>query len=748
MRGPVETQTPETSQQPANLVEQIGTKLEQYESEWRQDTLADRLAQLLEIQRANLFYKGKQYLRKSFSAGTGEFSWQPIDEPQDGRVMFRRVENIIRADGAVYANIIRQRKTSNQEAVAIDQDDPTYVRKARAAGMLARHLVILWRIRHRIDKEVGKLLWTDGQCYAYVNFVVNRAKYGVHREDVYTPQPVPMPGTIACRKCLQENPEGASVCSQCQNPLAPEDLKPGPMVDVPVKTDTKEYDKGMPEVEFLSGLNVEVEFGAKSLDETPFLAYTTPIKGEHARRALLRRLAKRAAVAPVNEDSASSTTSPESEMLTILERLASPSGEQRQQHSQVSAYTRKWYRPDAYDAMEPSLAQTMAANFKDGALAHYLDGKLLYVEADKLDDHWAAITAGTDGASLTGPGACEGSMDDQVTINRLGNLGIETIVRGLPKTIVDSAVLNRETAKKAEARVAEILFTHTGGLDLSKATAIIPSARMPDGLPMFKAEVRESGRERSRITQQLFGAGPTDTTWRAANQRKQAGLAQFEGLQEDIAWELIGKALTLGIKLAARFGLGELIIAPESSRGFNSATKLDMRSVAEDGWKLEPRENSPMTLGEKLENLSGLATEAPDLAQATGLYDRSNRRMVKTLFGVEGFTVPGEFDFDNVLDRIQELLSGQVIPQFDPITGQQFPQSSIPINPFEDRDHSFIADTMREWCNSPAGRQAKMENPAGYANVVAHGTEQQAAADAMMMQQAAMQGPEQTPPPA
>jgi hypothetical protein len=88
---------------------------------------------------------------------------------------------------------------------------------------------------------------------------------------------------------------------------------------------------------------------------------------------------------------------------------------------------------------------------------------------------------------------------------------------------------------------------------------------------------------------------------------------------------------------------------------------------------------------------------------------------------------PGSFERDKTLERIQRLLQERAITEFDPMTGQPVKRSSIAVQPFEDKNHDLIAEIMRVWANSEAGRAAEQDNPEGYENVVLHGQEQEAA---------------------
>jgi len=211
----------------------------------------------------------------------------------------------------------------------------------------------------------------------------------------------------------------------------------------------------------------------------------------------------------------------------------------------------------------------------------------------------------------------------------------------------------------------------------------------------------------------------------------------FESMQN-----FVSDILEDGIRLGARHGVGQVSVP---SSGFGEIGEaIDMAELEEVGWHIEAADTAPQSYNEKVTKLSGLAQEAPQLAQAIGLGHPINAQQTKAYFGVEDFYAPGEFVFIMVMNRIQKLLAEPPVPppvdpmtgapQMDPTTMQPMQETcSMQPDPFLDQDHATISTIIREWCMSPAGQQAEADPSMYFQNVKLHGMAQDAAAQAAMM---------------
>jgi hypothetical protein len=98
---------------------------------------------------------------------------------------------------------------------------------------------------------------------------------------------------------------------------------------------------------------------------------------------------------------------------------------------------------------------------------------------------------------------------------------------------------------------------------------------------------------------------------------------------------------------------------------------------------------------------------------------------------LDDFVIPDGDDKQKEYEEIQQLINSEPIEQPpDPMMEQQAMMAGMPppppvqvpsVQPDYDADnHPVAADIDRRWLVSDAGRLCKMENPAGYQNVLLH----------------------------
>jgi hypothetical protein len=119
-----------------------------------------------------------------------------------------------------------------------------------------------------------------------------------------------------------------------------------------------------------------------------------------------------------------------------------------------------------------------------------------------------------------------------------------------------------------------------------------------------------------------------------------------------------------------------------------------------------------------------------------------NLSVIHNTLGLSEFFIPNEDDVIKQYDEIKLLLASEPIQtgQLDPATGQPAETPSVEIDPTFD-NHPVEFEICRKWIISEAGRQTKIDNQAGYLNVLLHGKAhfQQIQMQQMQQQQAQMQ---------
>jgi hypothetical protein len=96
-----------------------------------------------------------------------------------------------------------------------------------------------------------------------------------------------------------------------------------------------------------------------------------------------------------------------------------------------------------------------------------------------------------------------------------------------------------------------------------------------------------------------------------------------------------------------------------------------------------------------------------------------NMALVKRLIGLDEFVIPGEESRTKQYREIAQMVAEGPIVNRDPASGSETILPSILPDEFAD-DHAVELGICMRWFSSDAGQVARIEVPAGYANVRAH----------------------------
>lgn len=711
--------TPETANQIKNIQEPVRKHLDELFSEIRED----KLAQISRTRKAHLYYQGKQYLRLTENED-GDIDWAPIDVSKERRRVFAHVDNLIWGDGQKFAAIMSQRRV-NHRAVPDDPANPENATSARDAQLMTSYLIQYWALQ-KCMFDLGLMMWVANPVYSLVEYEVNPEKFGTHREPNIVAGETDSPGTYTCAACGTDAiGQDEQVCPACGTPVMEEFYTPGPKLQIPVVEGETEYDRGMVEVNFYGPLHVTTPFWIKSLKETPWLDFSQTMTKRQI-KSIARRFGVRNAIA---NDSSSGEEAATQQYEALME-LASPDGSPSEKKSDTFIYKRIWITPKGYVDLPRSVRNVFKKECPSGVQLHLCNGKLFHYEESALLDDWAVAKPTTD-QYINSPAMCQISMSFQDYWNDWMNMGAETLLRGVPKHVVDSQILDAEAVRKSEGIPGELLFSRMGGVDLSKAVATLPTANLPKDLMNIAMTMRGNNQQYHGVRPEAYGGATGTTTWREANQKRNDALAQLQPAGDSLH-ALMGDTLANGVKKCAQHGVGKLLVTSTQSTGFETVSEVDMRNLTKRGWHLEAEENYPETTGQKIERLSGLAMENPNLAAAVGLGHPLNAGQTHEYFGIKGMFTPFQYERERVLSVVQKLLMTPPLVEPDMMTGQMIQSPAIMPDPFLDKNHDLVAEIIRTWCGSPAGRRVQEDNPEGFRHVVLYGQAQQEAAMAMM----------------
>jgi hypothetical protein len=396
---------------------------------------------------------------------------------------------------------------------------------------------------------------------------------------------------------------------------------------------------------------------------------------------------------------------------------------------------RVWLRPWALNNyINQDEAKTIKAKYKSGVYVVIINHDLVAeIVEDKLDDHWT-ISENPLSDTLHPEPIGSAMIPLQDIENETTNLTLETIEFGIPETFADPRTIDFDAYRRQEARPGQI----------SPATA--PAGHsLGEGFFSVKASTLSkevSGFAERNTSQAQFVMGSYPSVYGGSSQggsgtAREYELSRTSALQRlSSTWTIVqewwARAIGKAVKSFADNMLeDEKTVQVKGSSFINVwIRKAEMSGTVGD---VEPEisEAFPVSWSQKRDVIMNLMQmKDPDVAAV--VRHPENAGLVATIIGVPELYIPGDDDRTKQLMEIAELIKTE--PQMgppDPMTGQPKMISTVPITP--DLDNNVVeAEICKSWLISEIGQDAKKNNPGGYANVLAHKKEHDAAAAAMM----------------
>jgi len=624
--------------------------------------------------------RGDQFIAPGFASdgnGSEIIDYVSVDSFSDAdetgaQVAFAYPINVLGGDLWKFVAVMGQ-AAPRVKMVADDMEDPANIKQAKDADAVVQDF---WEEAHADAKQrvLAFHQYTTGPCFGYTPFIVDRQKYGSTTEP-----------NIQVEEVMQPD---------------------GTVLPVPTPGEPTVYDNGDVELHLCSVLEVTVPFGMKSLADPGWLDYQF-MESKWLLISRFPRLEEFREADPPDEDMDSNATA----AAEARDSVAGASGQGTPRKAAEWRFRQVWADPHLFEAItEKSAREIFKRQFPDGIKIAKVGSTPVEVKPEKKTDVWAVCKTGRGEKILDDP-LCSDSVPIQRAINDLGNLAIETVLRGIAQTIVDQMLLDRNTVAKKEALPNEMIFTMTPmGTDITKMIAQIPPAQVSNQLvPLFQL-FRAFQQDITGIRPELSGGGQATQTYREAKQRKDQALNQLspQSLEQGEFWEAVAENST---RQRARFGTGQIKQQERTAFGFQT-TVVDLASLAEDGYHAEADDGIPMSFTDQADKLYSLLHEAkPEVQQALSLLDPINLDVNLELLQLPNHHSTYENQKAKTINDIQELLKGEPIPGADGA-----PQPSIPVDQYD--DHAFVADFMRQWLVSPGGQEKKLASPLGFENVL------------------------------
>jgi hypothetical protein len=671
----------------------------------------DRVAKISRAKRNYLYWQGKQYLKPKLDTSDRTIDWISVldDRSKRKNVKYCSVYNIIQSDGLKFVAVVGQRKP-NQKCVADNPDDEDMTELARDGDAALRHLHLKWKIAKVVD-HLAFTLWSVGPAFGHTHYVTDAQRHGyIEIPDVSVEHQEVSPAGYRCGACGTKTME--PFCPQCGEMVNEVSYESAEIEEVPRFNGIKKYENGGVELDIYNLFHVNVSAQAKERKDTDYLTHSEMLP-EYQIRAMYGDK-----VAGILQNFADEESVAAREADRAVQEVSSDRGTRELEEQDRYIHERRWVRPVIYHAFGPRTRKLLLGQFPDGLRTTFVGKQLVEAEHEKLDDFWSICKTGT-GEHLTSPALCDPIIPIQNDINDFMNLGKETIVRAIPKTLVASELFDRARIQEEDdVQVAEMIPVKIGPTDISKQIGQLPMSRFSDQMMPLYQIMRDMSREGDGIQPAIFGGGEAANTWRAESQRKNQALMQLQPPFQNIN-DFITEVSDNGIRELAKNGSGNVTVPPKLNNGLENSYTFTIHMLKDKGWHVEAAESAPISYAEKVDRIVSISTENPDLAVGLGFQHPMNAADMQDFFGVDGLYVPGSYEQQKVMKRIKDLLAEEpMVVGFDPMTGQPMEEPTIQPDPILDKPVEMYAELFRTWCNSPAG-QAQKDMP-GFRNVYLH----------------------------
>jgi len=388
-----------------------------------------------------------------------------------------------------------------------------------------------------------------------------------------------------------------------------------------------------------------------------------------------------------------------------------------------------WQRPSSFEVLaDEEDVKHLRSKFPDGVKVVLVNDEFAEACNECLDDCWTVTRNPLSDYVQFDPLGMLLTSIQEIT-NELVSLTLQTIEHGIPQTFADEKVLNFEQYRNTEVMPGAVYPAKkpTGGAlgdgFFSEKTATLGAEVLP-----FGQKIQEMGQLVSGALPSLFGGAAPNSSKTAA----QYAMSRAQALQRlqtpwkmlTIWWkEIAAKVIPAQIKEIAE---DERYVEKDEQGNFqNVFIRIAELSGKIGSVELEASEELPMSWSQKKDVIMNLLqAQNPEIMSA--LMDPQNIPLLASAIGLDDFEIPGNDDRTKQYEEIQLLLDSQPIPDIQAM--QQNPMMpatqpalapSVDVDPLVD-NHGIEADICRRWAVSDAGRLAKIENPAGYQNVLLH----------------------------
>lgn len=666
-----------------------------------------RNRQLARWRRLDYFWKGYQYLiENGYNFESPELNPEMFGDDYDD-LYYTKVINIFKAHGeAIIAamSVMVPQVTFTPD----DAENPSDVDTAKAYRDISKLIQ-----KHNDAKLLGVqavyIQFTQGLICGRVRYDKS-FKYGKVKEPK-----IENVASYACQQCDADmtKTENGFVCPNCG------DINEPSTSIIEQVVGWTESPKGRTLIDLYGPINVSVPHWCKKQDDIPILRL---VEDWHITRAKQEF--------SEFEDKIDAWQDPEVEEQTAREAVESVDNT-RLKLCTVNQY---WIRPQNYTLIsDPKIRARVQEEYPDGVKLTRVNDIVVRLEAENLDDAWTlsndprskTIHADPTGAAL---------VPIQEVLNELFNLTLQTIEQAIPENYADPEVLDFEAYRKTERKPGQTFPAKPKpGRTLSESFYSSRTATVSQEIEKFSAKVEQLGQLSVGAFPSIYGGQLSGS--RTASEYDMSRKSALQRLST--AWLIFTQ---FWIKLVSRsvvmFATNMQEDEKYSVQAANSYINVWIRKAHLDGriGSVEPEssEQLPTTMDQKKETIMQLMQMgSPEINQV--LMHPENRKLLKSIVGIEEFYIPGANDQDKQLEEIDMLLRSQPVDE----------QPTVPADQID--DHLMHIQVCKAFLISERGRIIRLTNPNGYKNVELHLQMHEQLASGQKQSDQPMSGPGETP---
>jgi len=377
-----------------------------------------------------------------------------------------------------------------------------------------------------------------------------------------------------------------------------------------------------------------------------------------------------------------------------------------------------WLRPCSYNILgDQEDVKELKKLYPRGVKVCLVNDEFGSAEPQLLDDYWSISVNPLEDYLTHDPAGIPLVAPQEITNDTI-SLVLQTMEHGVGQTFADPGVLNFKSYRDTETIPGGVYeATPKSGKGLSEAFYQVKTATLSSEVLPFFELIQSLAQLVSGALPSLFGgqldgsntASEYSMSQAQARQRIQNTYKLFTSVWKEVQ----GKAIPMFInnmkadeKDVQRLPDGSFInIFIRMSELEGKIGKID----------LDAADNLPLTWSQIKDTIMKMF-ELQNPLFLEMLTAPENIPVLRDAIGLNDFYIPGEDDRSKQNDEIRQLLESEAIQ--DPETGQFEP--SVDIDPLYDK-HNIQFEIIRQWATSEAGRLTKIENEAGYQNVLLHG---------------------------